>query len=278
MSKPAFQVVILAAGRGSRLAQLGYPKPLLPLQSAGGPQSSLLERQVHLLKALGASISVVIGHRGAEVRQQLAPEPIVWVENTAVHNTNSGSLHSLQFAVQAVKQVLDSETPLLVMDADIIYQKAVLVKYVKNFGQRSSVLVSQTPVQDLEQVLVYGDSEHLRWIGKGLTPTLTENAACLGESVGMLHVAPKDHRLAKHWLNWLVGDPTAKSDSLNFAGFGPAKIASEHEELSQKLMHHGKLSAYCLDKDSLFMEVDFEEDYQHVCQTLYPQILNADAH
>ncbi len=108
------------------------PKSLLPI----GPRSltdktetSLLRRQVELLAACGVEqIVVVVGYQRQlmiDALDEWAPDVQVVVNATPDMQT-SGSLHSFQFAARAGLGILDGSKQTLLMDADIVYQRAAL--------------------------------------------------------------------------------------------------------------------------------------------------------
>jgi choline kinase len=114
-------VLILAAGRGRRLGADGpvRPKVLLPF---GG--RTLLERHLALLSAAGAGpVTIVTGFEAAQIEREL--ERLGRRDSvTLVHNPSwqEGSVVSLD----AGRAVLDGGEPVLLMDADVIYDARLL--------------------------------------------------------------------------------------------------------------------------------------------------------
>lgn len=281
-----YEAVILAAGRGSRLADqtIEMPKALLPI----GPRShsdtretSFLRRQIELLEQFGIRrVVVVIGYAGQRIAQELshwAPWVQV-VENPTPDIQTSGSLHSFQFAVRAGLEVLTGERQTLLMDADIAYHREVLGQLL-DAPAESTILVCNRFEQSQEEVLVYGAGPtQPRFLGKGLTADLVGGLGCLGEATGMVKLAPADHGLAHTTMNWLLGDPDAPPESYRYRGFGPARRATEHEELTQRLMLLDRVRATVFDGDSLpFMEVDTPDEYLELRQVVYPGLLTMEA-
>jgi choline kinase len=279
-----YQAVILAAGRGSRLGNRTgeIPKAMLPL----GPRSTkdstetcFLRRQIEVLKAAGVDqVTVVVGYlreailRGLEdwklgVDVALNPTPEI---------QTSGSLHSLQFAMNSGKGILDGTKQTLFMDADIVYDRRVL-KLLLDAPEENALLICGKIEQDSEEVLVHGSLEKPRFLAKGLTEELAGGAPCLGEAVGIVKLAPRDHGLARRTIDWLLGDSTAPEGTPKYKGFGPARRATEHEELTQRFMHYQRMRAVVFGTELAFMEVDAEHEYEECTKHMYPKLLADEA-
>jgi choline kinase len=276
----AYQAVILAAGRGSRLAEhtREMPKALLPIgprSLSDATPSSFLRRQSEVLFDLGVrDIVVVVGCLKELILEEAKrwDLPLRFVVNPTPDMGTSGSLHSFQFAARAGYGVLDGSRQTLLMDGDIVYHRGVLQKLLEA-PPVSSLLVSESHRGDDEEVLVYGTPEHPRFLGKGLTATLVSNAPCLGEAVGIVKFAPEDHALALESMDWMLGDPAAPEGSSRFKGFGPARRATEHEELTQRFMRYRKMSSVLIGPELPFMECDDALEYKKVRESFYPALL-----
>jgi choline kinase len=307
----AHQAVILAAGRGSRLgaATASRPKALLPIgpraPGDGGAEVSFLERQAELLLAARVEpLVVVAGYRHEQVTAALARfgRAVATVLNPEAEHPSSGSLHSLQCALRAGLGLLDGEQPALYLDADIVYHRdvlglllaapddasALLVCARHGFGLPAAASSTRGPESERrraggtsemsdEEVLVWGTATRPRFLGKGLSPLLVGGAPCLGEAVGIVKLAAADHALARATVDWMLGDPDAPEGSLARRGFGPARRATEHEELTGRLMQLGRMSCVLFDERLPFMEVDSPEEYARARAELYPRILRMEA-
>ena len=284
MSTP-YQAVILAAGRGSRLLDqaASRPKALLPI----GPRSpddatviSFLRRQVEVLRALGVEqVVVVVGYLREAVAAEISswPTSVELVINTTQEIRTSGSLHSFQFAIRAPHGVLDGRYQTLLMDADIVYHRDVLNRLLAA-PEACTLLVCDRYRTSAEEVLVYGSATRPRYLGKGLTPDLVDGAPCLGEATGIIKFAPYDHAMVRQRIDWLLGNPDAREDSLQYRGFGPARRATEHEELTDRLMRSGRMRALTFSGDELpFLEVDTAEEYDFLRTDFYPRLLAMEA-
>jgi choline kinase len=110
---------------------------------------TLLERHLRLGLRFGAArIVVVVGHLGrlieAEVARVAPGQPVQCVWNRAYR---SGSIVSLQRGLRAV------ERDLIVMDADVLYDPAVLRRLFET-AQPSCVLVDTTSQERGEEMMV----------------------------------------------------------------------------------------------------------------------------
>ena len=275
-----YQAVILAAGRGTRISEETdqRPKALLPIgpRSLADPtETSFLRRQAELLRELGVEqVVVVVGY----LKELMIADISSWgpwvqvVVNPAEDITTSGSLDSFGCAVRSPYGVLDGTRQTLLMDADIVYDRRML-RLLLSAPERSSMLVCQTRVADLEEVLVFGPRQAPRFMGKGLTPNLVAGEPCIGEAVGIVKFAPADHALAREVVTWMLGDPAAPEGDLRRAGFSPARRLTEHEELTQRFMRYRRMSAIVFGDELPFMEVDSADEYAVLRQEFYPQVL-----
>jgi choline kinase len=257
------KAVLLAAGRGSRLGATDLPKPLWEIgpRSATDPAPvTILERQVRCLEGLGVRPIVVVGHEKERVRAGI--KGASFVENTHKDIAASGSALSFQFAVRSPLRPLDGEEPCLLMDCDLVYERRLLEAIVGGRGG-TRLFVAERRGGDDEEVRVYA-RDRAMLLGKGLGPPVTDGLTCLGEATGIVRFEPRDHALVAAALDWILAR-------------GPARLATEHEDLEQMLFALGRLGAERLDPDLLFAEADFPEDFERVRRDLYPRILARDA-
>jgi choline kinase len=122
------RALILAAGVGRRLSEktpehLHRPKALLEF---GG--KSLLARHVEILRGAGVTaITVIIGYDGESVRAALAElldgPPVTVVVNPDYREGSVVSLH-------AGREVLRSGDPVILMDADVLYDRRLMGRLV----------------------------------------------------------------------------------------------------------------------------------------------------
>lgn len=116
------QALILAAGVGRRLGSAD-PGPKAMLRFGG---RSLLARHVALLQACGVTdVTVVVGFEAARMRAEIAALDgnVSVIENP---DYREGSVVSLW----AGRAVLRSGTPVLLMDADVLYDARLMARLV----------------------------------------------------------------------------------------------------------------------------------------------------
>ena len=124
------RALILAAGVGRRLSEntpdhLHKPKALLEF---GG--KSLLARHIEILRGVGiTSITVIVGYAGDAIRAALAElldgPPVSVVVNP---DFREGSVVSLC----AGREVLRSGDPVILMDADVLYDRRLMTRLVES--------------------------------------------------------------------------------------------------------------------------------------------------
>jgi choline kinase len=283
---PGYQAVILAAGRGSRLHEHTHemPKALLPIgprSRSDATETNFLRRQVELLHGFGVKqVVVVIGQLKERIVDAVATWPAALRPTLVVNPTpdigTSGSLHSFQFAVRAGLGVLDGRLQTLLFDADIVYHRDALARLL-DAPAHSALLACQRHAGDNEEVRVYGTHEQPRFLGKGLTPALVAGEPLIGEATGIVKFAPEDHALARETIDWLVGDPDAPEGSLRRRGYGPARAATEHEELTQRFMRYRRMRCVSFGEEIPFMECDDAAEYQKLRASFYPRLLDLEA-
>jgi choline kinase len=257
--------IVLAAGVGRRLGQPSVPKSLLPLtREDGGP--TFLERHVGILADCGVG-EVVVVLSGAAADTFPGPEGVEIVVNP-FDTSSTGSTLSLLCGLRAVGA---RDGGILVTDADIVYERAVMESVVA-MCDRSHLFLTPGTSGDDEEVRIYGRGlNEPVLIGKGLSDAITGDLDLLGESLGVIHVSPDDHELVESTAEWLVG----WSDDGRPA-YGFAKSRSEHEELWQYCFTLRRMAAAEVSPDLLFAECDTADDYAHIRDSLYPSIIARD--
>jgi choline kinase len=120
------RALILAAGVGRRLGENGSDRPHLPKALLDFAGKSLLSRHISILRQLGvADITVVTGFGAEHISAALAAldqgPPITTVVNP---DFREGSVVSLW----AGRVVLRSGAPVLLMDADVLYDTRLMAR------------------------------------------------------------------------------------------------------------------------------------------------------
>ncbi len=259
---PIDKAVILAAGLGNRISKVGStPKPLLSLDGTpDGP--TFLDWHLDRLTAAGVREIYLVGNRRTfqTPLRSRAGASVTWILNPSEDLSRSGSGHSAWFAWQSEHQILDGRSKVVLMDADILYEPAVLDALDAGAGGVSRTLVCSEFRESNEEVMVFGEGRRAAMHGKGLLRTgLTAGLTCLGEATGMVLFDPADHALVRSATDWCMRYSTAKE-------------RSEHEDITQRLMLVGRVEAACF-RDLLFMECDTPDEYEHLTTEFYPRVL-----
>lgn len=177
------KAIIYAAGRGVRL---GADSPKVLLEFGG---RSLLEWHATRLAGCGVrEVVIVVGHRREQIEQALpaiAERHAIEFRTRVNERFTEGSI--LSFAV-SLPELEESDEPLLLMDADVLYPAAMLERLI-NSSQRTALLLDRDfSTADDDPVLVAvkdGRPFEFRkqWSGE---------ADLVGESIGFFKIAPAD--------------------------------------------------------------------------------------
>src|SRR5262249_43251101 len=115
------RALILAAGCGRRMGAEAMPKALLRF---GG--NSLLARHLAILDACGVSqVAITIGYRAPHLRNEVARHEhgvsVMLIEHPSLpHGCTLSSWHG--------REMLRSGTPVLLMDADVLYDRRLAMR------------------------------------------------------------------------------------------------------------------------------------------------------
>jgi len=254
------KAVILAAGLGNRISSVSNtPKPYLSLDgTADGP--TFVDWHLDQLARAGVGDVYLVGNR-VTIQRPFAPRPgqrLTRILNPTEDLSTSGSGHSTWYAFLGEHNILDGRSRVLLMDADILYEPAVLGCLAAP-AARSRSLVCQRYRESNEEVMVFGKGRDALVHGKGLLGTgLVDHLEAFGEATGILLWEPGDHALLRAATEWCIRYSTAKA-------------RSEHEDITQRMMLAGKVEAEVFD-DLLFMECDTPEEYAQLTTEFYPRV------
>ncbi len=267
MSSTIDAAIILAAGIGRRIAPAGanVPKPLLPLDETG---LTFLDWHLRCLAAHGAKRIFLVGSEATFGTRVAAMDriPATWIRND-FPSDQSGSGHSAHLAFESEHRILDGRSRVVLMDADVVYDPALLALLAtantpsgESSKSESKTLVCAKYRETDEEVMVFGDrSGAPRVHGKGLLGTpLVRTLRCLGEATGILLLEPEDHGLWLAAARWCMK-------------FSTAKTRSEHEDITQRIMIASALTAVSFDDDRRFMECDTPDEYELVKREMVPR-------
>lgn len=189
------KAVILAAGVGRRLAPLTERMPKCLVEVGGEP---LLTRMLASLSEVKVSEAVlVVGHLKEAIRKRMGSMqsglPLRYVENP---HYKRGSLFSLWCA----REELDS--PLLLMDADVLFAPLLLHRLVKSPAE-SCLLLDDTFIDTGEEMKAYALGRRVVAIGrKAPEPPWNQ----VGEGVGFFKCSARHARILREIVEQLIKD------------------------------------------------------------------------
>jgi choline kinase len=175
---PRVQVVVLAAGMGSRLGR-SLPKPLTPLRDG----RSILQHQLDALRAAfgpGVGITLVVGYR-ADVLRDAAPG-VDFVHNPDYARTNTS---------KSLWRALVASRPggVLWLNGDVVFDPAVLDQLVPAVHAEQSFVCVDTAAVGDEEVKYTVDTA-------GLVRELSKTVVGgLGEAVGINFVCAAEKQV-----------------------------------------------------------------------------------
>jgi len=243
--------IILAAGRGKRLAghnPQGHPKCLMEF---GG--RSLLARHLDLLHRFGVrSADLVVGFEADRIIEHVATlnsRPDVGYHFNPRYE--QGSVISLW----AAGDTLTSGVPVLVMDADVLYDPAILQRLVET-GIENCYLLDRGFAPGDEPVKIAVRGGVMVEFRKRLAPDLQYDT--LGESIGFFRFGP-DCAAA-------LADRCARYDTEGLAD-------APHEEVLRDELLARPADFGFEDVTGLpWIEIDFPEDVVRAAEQVLPAI------
>jgi len=173
--KPTTQIVILAAGMGSRLGR-SLPKPLTELNDG----RTIMQQQfdnIHAAFGNEAAVSIVVGYKLEHIIEAFPQASYVYNEQYDQTNTSKSLMRALQAS---------SAGGVLWMNGDVVFDPEVLVRVGDLVAaDRSFVSVNTAKVSD-EEVKYTVDAE-------GFIHELSKSVAGgLGEAVGINYISSSD--------------------------------------------------------------------------------------
>jgi choline kinase len=203
-------VVVLAAGRGSRLGTLGAETPKWLLDVGGAPLAARHLEALALARAEGqaGSLRVVTGHAAPAVEAFLATRPEAGL--ATVHNPDFARLNNWFSLLLALRAIPDPEARVVVLNADLFVSPATVARFLADCGStRAEGLLAVDFARELTdesmKVALRPDGTLAR-IGK----VGVEGAA--GEYVGMLMARGSALLRLRAALEAFVGRPEAANE------------------------------------------------------------------
>lgn len=168
------KVIILAAGRGTRISKLIGDIPKCTVDVGGIP---LIKRTITMLKEYGINdISIVLGYKHNEVSKVIAGMGVTEYVNPFYHVTNS--LGSLWFA----SEKFDDKEDIIICNGDVFWTKEIFQTITNS--SKDLVLLSDKKRVDDGDYFFQTQNNVLKAYGKELT---RENRDC--EYVGIAKIS-----------------------------------------------------------------------------------------
>jgi 2-aminoethylphosphonate-pyruvate transaminase len=237
--------LILAAGMGRRIQGAFAYMPKGFLDFGEGP---IIERSINLLKSVGIESIVIVTGYQARYYERLAEQypGIQLVKNEKF--ARSGSMYSLYQARSIIR------SPFLLLDSDLVYESRALEQLVEVPWQNTVLASGFTAAGD--EVYVELQGEYVSRLSKE-KESLNN---IVGESVGIAKVG-EDFLVAM-----FAFAERAFQDSLFI----------EYEEAINSAASHQKMHFLKID-NLVWGEIDDEEHYRRVKQSVYPELMRLDS-
>jgi choline kinase len=239
--------VILAAGRGVRLKEMGQQIPKGFIRLGDAP---IIEESIERLRQAGvARIIIVTGHLH-EFYDQLARRFSTLI--TTVHNprfAESGSMYSFYIAREVIP-----DGDFLLLESDLTYEQHALTAVLEQSSD--SVLLVSGPTRSGDEVYVEAKQGRLLNMSKSRASL---GADVIGELVGISRISPQLYR-----------EMLAEAE-LNFG-------ESLHMEYEQALVAAGRIHpVHChLERDLAWAEIDDAAHLQRALSQVYPRVVERD--
>ncbi|GGH40161.1 phosphocholine cytidylyltransferase family protein [Microbacterium album] len=173
----SYQIVILAAGMGSRLGR-ALPKPLTEL---GDGRSIMQQQRDNIRAAFGsdARITTVVGYRAETIVEAFPDGNYVYNERYDQTNTSKSLLRALQAT---------GKKGVLWMNGDVVFDPRVLGRALALIDEdRSFVTVNTAKVSDEEVKYTLSTDGHIDQLSKTVV-------GGIGEAVGINYISRDDKR------------------------------------------------------------------------------------
>lgn len=189
-----YTAILLAAGYGSRIAGMtDKPKCLLNVNG-----ESLLEHNLNIWKNLGIKrVKVVLGYKEELIRDVLKKYENDFEITTLVNDDfrNKGNTYSLYLGIQNWSE---SDQTSLIFDADLIYDQAILEKFLREVKGGSSILTGAGSLDDIECAKVMVEkTDRGSWVRmtvdkRAVTKDELKKYQFAGEALGILSFSYND--------------------------------------------------------------------------------------
>jgi L-glutamine-phosphate cytidylyltransferase len=235
--------IILAAGKGSRLNGTAGDAPKCLVQAGG---LTLIERQIHVLRAAGVDdIAVVVGCQAERVRR-VCGQDITYVENRNYAQTNS--LYSLWMARALLYEGF------VVLNCDVLFHPVLLHDLLTARHENALLLAYRETNQP-----PYGDEEMKVKVRCGRVVEMSKQmdpAEADGENLGIVKFGSRGAAALVDILSRIVAGGGLKD-------WAPRAFS----EFAQTYPLHAIGT-----RGLPWIEIDFPEDYQRALRDVLPDI------
>ena len=246
--------ILLAAGRGRRLGEMGRDIPKVLIDVAG---RTLLQRHFDTMEACGVDrVRVVTGYHGDRV--QKAVDAIEGysgrIETIFNDRYEHGNILSLQFGLRGLG---DSES-ILVMDADTLYPRRLLRRLLDSAHETCLLLDASSSFQDEEMMIAVGGGR-VRRVTRGRPEGDWE---VLGETVGFLKVAGSAIPALREAVEAVIGE---------------GRLDAEYEEAYDEYFAPAHPIGHERVDELPWTEIDFPEDITKAVEEILPRVQRENA-
>lgn len=243
--------IILAAGRGSRLAEHNPEARPKCLMEFGG--QSLLARHLDLLSRCGVhQVDIVVGYEADQIIEHVAT--LISRPDVSWHFNPRYELGSV-LSLWAAEETLQSGQPVIVMDADVLYHPAILQRLVETDIENCYLLDREFEPGD-EPVKIAVNRGVMVEFRKQLAAGLEYET--IGESVGFFRFGPE--------FAAIIASECARFDREGLSD-------APHEEALRNVLLAKPQAFGFEDVSGLpWIEIDFPEDVVRAADEILPAI------
>lgn len=241
------KVIIIAAGKGSRLGNLtkDLPKTLLQIN-----KKSILDHQIEIYHKSGITdINIIVGYQSHKFNNR---------SEKIIHNTDyeiNNILESLFYAEDIIKDEC------IISYSDIIFRLEVVTELVKDNNpitivvdtkwKKSYLNRTMHPVSEAEKVQFNHEQELIK-IGKNISLEQTN-----AEFIGMLKLNTEGAKIFKKFYH------TAKAKYSNDAFFSALSFQKAYITDFLNYLIYNNITVNCLVIEGGWMEIDTPQDYNN---------------
>ncbi len=185
MDNSKYHVLILAAGKSTRLAHLTRGKPKCFLEIGG---KSIIGRMLDCLSERGIKeATIVIGYMSEFFMKTLGNKYKNIDIDYIVMDDYATTLHGWGFYLTKDRWQ-KSKKPVIFMDADNIFDPKLIDKLLEENNDNVSLIDNNPENKNTEEELVIGDKEEIKGFERGI---FSKDKKFLGEFVGINKFSPE---------------------------------------------------------------------------------------